>query len=275
MAKLDFYFGTQKVNEDIANWRDLEIEVNFDDDTGQGAIKSGSLEFTGALADKINTWNDGGMTGGAGIFEAPPFKIQVCGSNDLVFDGGINTAECTTLYECDKVIAPLRANTIDFINDRATSFSFAYLASLPPNIPGKINQSDYVAVPYVINSVPDFVNVMVAGMSVYMIVKESREIIEKTKALIEELSGDTVMTTTSAVSVTAPTVSVGMAIGRVLIDIIRITFYILYLAFIINSIISLLKMISDNLIQPVKYKKGIIQAFFTNISASNPLLKLG
>ena len=36
MGKLvDIYFGNQKVNEDVINLRDLEIEVNFDDETGQ------------------------------------------------------------------------------------------------------------------------------------------------------------------------------------------------------------------------------------------------
>lgn len=254
MAGLNFYFDNKKVNEDIANWRDLEITVTFDDDTGQGTIESGSLEFVGDLAQKVNDWNSRGMTGGPGILEAPPFRIEACG-NTVVFDGGVNTAECTTTYECDKVIAPLRSNRIDFINDRATSFTFPYLASSNYSGAGKIFSSDYYSVPYVVNSIPDYVNIMVAGISLYAMIKESRELIEKTKALIEELTGDSVMTVTSSV----PTVNVGlgMAIGRVLIDVIRITFYLLYLAFIIKTIISLIQMLKENLIQPIKYKKGI------------------
>src|SRR3972149_5591287 len=164
MAQLDFYYNGAKVKEDIANWRDLEIEVNFDDETGHGTVKSGTLEFVGGLADKINSWNAGGATGSYGIFEAPPFRIEVCGSNDVIFDGGINTADCSTTYECDKIVAPLRHKSIDFLNDRASSFTYAYLASLTINQPGRIAQSDYVLVPYVINTIPDFINVLVAGL---------------------------------------------------------------------------------------------------------------
>lgn len=254
MAKVDLYFDNKKVSEDVVNWRDLEIEVNFEDEEGQGTINSGQLEFTGDLAGKINTWNDQGMNGGVGIFEGPPFRIEAC-NGSVVFNGCINTAECTTTYECDKVVAPLRGDKIDFINDRAASFSPAFLASLAPGQAGRITPLDYVLVPYVINTIPDYVNVMVAGVSLYAMVKELKEVGEKTKAVIQEISGDTVMTTTSSL----PTVNVGigMAVGRVLVDILRVTFYILYLLFIIQFIIQLIQMIFDNLIQPVKYKKGM------------------
>ena len=257
MAKLDFFFDNQKVNEDIANWRDLELEVTFDNDSGQGAIKSGAFEFVGNLADKINEWNANGMSGGPGIFEAPPFKIRVCGSNQTIFNGGINTADCTALYECDKVIAPLRESRMDFLNDRASSFSFAYLYSLTGTAPGRITQTDFVKIPYVINSIPDGVNVMTAGISLFMMLKEVQEIYDRTAAVIAELTGDTTMTVTAAASISAPTVAPGMAIGRVVVDVVRITFYILYLAFIVIAIIDLVLMLFANLIQPVKYKKGM------------------
>lgn len=265
MADLNLYFENKKVNEDVANLHDIEITVTFDEETGQGTVESGSLEFVGDLAQKINDWNSRGMSGGPGIFEAPAFRMEAC-SNVTIFDGGVNTAECTTLYECDKVIAPLRSNRIDFINDRATSFRFPYLASISYSGPGKITSADYLSTPYVINTIPDYVNVMVAGISLYAMIKESREVIEKTKALIEELTGDSVMTVTSSV----PTVNVGigMAIGRVLIDVIRVTFYLLYLAFIIKTIVSLIQMLKDNLIQPIKYKKGIkVVTLFQRASA--------
>jgi hypothetical protein len=255
MAKLDFYFDTQKVNEEITNWRDLEIEVNFEDESGIGSIKSGNLEFALSIADKINTWNSNGMAGGAGIFEAPPFRIEVCGSGDIVFNGGINIADCTTLYECDKIIAPLRSDKIDFLNDKASAFTFAYLASIAASAPGHIGQGDYLSVPYVINSIPDFVNIMVAGLSLFMLIKELQEVIEKTIAVANELSGDVAMALGSVVN---PIIATAMAIGRVLVDIVRIVLYILYLVFIIKAIIDLVIMIFDNLIQPVKYKKGML-----------------
>lgn len=251
MAQLDFYYGNQKVNEDIKNWRDLEIEVNFDnDDGGHGTVRSGELIFTGGLAEKINNWNAAGLGVGPGIFEAPQFRIDVCGSGNAIFEGGINTAACETLYECDEVTAPLRANGIDRLSDLASSFSWQYLA----DVRGIIGQSDYILVPYVINSIPDYFNVIVAGLSLFAIVKEFREVIEKTVSLVNDLTGDTSMAVGSIVN---PVIATAMAIGRVLVDIIKITLYIAYLLFIVRAMIDLIRMIFDNLIQPVKYKKGM------------------
>lgn len=256
MAKLDFYFDNQKVNEDIANWRDLEIEVNFDDETGQGTVKSGELEFVGALADKINNWNAQGLTGGYGIFEAPPFRIEVCGSNDVIFKGGVNTAACETLYECDKIVAPLRHEKIDFLNDRASSFTFAYLASLGANAPGKINQTDYVRVPYVINTIPDFVNVMVSGLGLFVLIKEFKSVIQKLISQVRKLIGD-VITALGSFIPPVTFVGIAMAIGQVLVDIIVIALIITYMIFLIKAIIEMVLMIFNNLIQKVKYKKGM------------------
>lgn len=251
MPQLDFYYGNQKVNEDIKNWRDLEIEINFDnDDGGHGTVKSGELIFTGELAEKINNWNAAGLGGDPGIFEAPPFRVDVCGSGNTIFNGGINTAACETLYQCDEVSAPLRAQNIDYLNDQASSFPWAYLA----DVLGIITQADYVSVPYIINSIPDYFNVIVAGLSLFVIIKEFREVLEKTVSLISEITGDTSMALGSIVN---PVIATAMVIGRVLVDIIKITLYIAYLIFIVKAMIDLIQMIFDNLIQPVKYKKGM------------------
>lgn len=255
MGKLvDIYFGNQKVNEDVTNLRDLEIEVNFDDESGQGTVKSGNLEFVLGLADKINNWNAQGMTGGFGIFEAPPIRIETCGM--AIFAGGINTAECSTLYECDKIIAPLRHEAIDRLNDRASAFTYAFLASLTGSAPGKITQSDYIRVPYVINTIPDFVNVMVAGLGLFVLIKEFKSVIQKIIAHIKKLIGDA----TAAVMAFIPPATfagIAIAIGMVLVDIVVLVLLIAYLIFIIKAIIEMVLMIFNNLIQKVKYKKGM------------------
>lgn len=260
MAKLDFYYKGKKVNEDIANWRDLEIEVAWENDGDEPVLRSASnLEFTGELARKINKHNADGLNGGVGIFEAPEFRIEACGSGVKLFNGGIDTANCTTLYECDKVIAPLRYDQIDYFRDRASSFGFAYLASLPSNNPASIGFTDYINVPYVINTIPDGFNIMISAISLFVMLKEFEEILEKTVGVIAEIGGD------AGVAVGAlgnapfpsPVLATAMVVGRVVVDILRVTFYILYLLFIIKAIITLLQMLFDNIIQPVKYKKGM------------------
>lgn len=255
MAKLDFFFDAKKVNEDIKNWRNLEIEVSFEDDDGIGSIKTTeNLEFTGDLAGKINRWVDLGKYGAYGIFEAPPFSIEVCGTGQKIFDGGINTADCSALYECDKVTAPLRSQAIDLINDRANAFSYAYLASLATGAPGKISQSDYVKVPYVINSIPDFVNIAVSGLSLFTLVRELKYIITEITNAIKKLIGDV---STALGMLPLFNAALAVAIGQVLVDIVVLVLLVLYAIFIIKAIIELVLMIFDNLIQRIKYKKGM------------------
>lgn len=257
MAKLDFYYKGKKVNEDIANWRDLEIEVAFEDDGDEPRLRSGNLEFVGDLAIKINGHAEGGLYGGVGIFEAPDFRIEACGNNTKLFEGGINLAECVTTFECDKVVAPLRHNQIDYFRDRASSFSFPYLASLPFGTPGHLDAA-YIHVPYVNNNIPDGINIMVACISLFIMLKEFEEILEKTVAVAAELNGDLSMTLASTANPVTLNVGVGMAIGRIIVDILRITFYIIYLLFIIKALLTLLQMVFDNIIQPVKHKRGML-----------------
>lgn len=251
---VDVYFDTKKVNEDVTNLLDLEIEVNFEDESGQGTIKSGSLEFVGELADKINKWNFQGLYGGAGIFEAPPLRLEACGK--AIFDGGINTADCSTSYECDKVVAPLRTQAIDLLNDRANSFRFEYLTTLKAGTNGSITQSDYVLVPYVINSIPDYFSVMITGLSLFTLISELKKVIFQIDTTIKDLIGH-VKAAIAAFIPPVTFVGVGMAIGFVLVDLVKIILLIAYIIFIIRSIVELFKMIFDNIIQRIKYKKGM------------------
>lgn len=249
MAKLDFYYNNVKVNEDIKNWRDLEIELNFEDDARIGIVRTGTFDFTGALANNINTWNTAGLFGGAGILEAPPFRIEVCGAGNILFDGGVNTAACDTLYQCDEVNAELReADRMDFLNDRANSFSFAFLADLPASAPGHISQSDYVLVPYVINSIPDGIEIITGIISLFVLVKELEQAIEKTTGVIIELVGDIFPTVGSGATI---------AVGAIFADILKLLLYLVYLAILTVAIIDLSQLVFESLIQPVKYKKGI------------------
>ena len=247
MADLSFYYNGQKVNEDIENWRDLEIEVNFEE--GIGKIKTGNLDFVGELVNKINTWNALGMTGGPGLLEAPPFRIEVCGG-EIIFEGGINTAACETLYECDKISAPLREkNRGDYLEDRGESFSFAYLAS-PGMIgkPGYISQTDYVLIPYVINSIPNYIDAITGIISLYVMVKELQEAIQKTANLVSGLVGSLV-----------PAVGVGVVItaGQIVAAMMEIIAFTIYTIILTIAIIDLTLLIFNSLIQLTKYKKGI------------------
>lgn len=263
MARLDFYYNNQKVNEDISNWRDFEIDIYFEGDNTEPVVSTGAFEFVGSLAEKLNNHVNSGLSAGTGIYEPADFKIEACDSGITVFKGCPNLADCSTTFECDRVVAPLRHEQIDSFMDRASSLTFAYLDSI-----GSIPSQYYTYVPYVINSIPDFVNVSSAGISLFIILKEFQEVLEKTISVINEIAGDLSMTVASAANPVTLNVGIAMAIGRVLVDILRVTLYIIYLIFIINAMIALVKLIFSNLIQPVKNKKAIKVGYLFSIACN-------
>ena len=270
MAELDFYYKGKKVNEDIANWRDLEIDVSWENDGNQPVLRSENLEFVGDLAKKIHSHNLSGLSGGVGIFEAPEFRIEACGSAVKLFSGGINTADCNTLYECDKIIAPLRYDQIDYFRDRSSSFSFPYLASI-----GRISPADFINVPYVINSIPDGFNIFISAISLFVMLKELEEMVEKTAVIIPNLLAKGASAVGALVNAPFPSPILAAAlVGEVVVSVLGITLYIIYLLFIIKAIITLLQMLFDNIIQPVKYKKGMKVADLMKEGASYLGLRL-
>lgn len=260
MADVNFLVLGKKIREDILNWRDIEIEVSFQNDSPVATVRTGNLEFVGEAFTLLDEWVKAGTAAGPGvvktpgIYEAPSFEMLAC--NRTVLLGGVDLADCGTSFQCNQITAPIKeTNKIDFLNDRANSFSFAYLASLPAGKPGRITEADYIKVPYVINSIPNFSEIMIAVISIYVVVKELKEAIEATAKLIAELAGDAI-----------PTVGTGatIAVGALVADIIKVVLYLVYIGFMIIALINLLELIVLNLIQPIKYKKGIkVSTLFT------------
>lgn len=259
MADVGFKINKTPIKEDILNWRDIEIEVIFSDPEPRTQVNTGNLEFVGKAHELINTWYKNGLIGKDGIFEAPPFEMEACGLK--VIEGGVDIANCEALFECDKITAPTReAYKMDFLNDRAKSFSFAYLADPSYSGAGKITQSDYVQVPYVINSIPNYEQALLGCVSLYIMIRELRDAIRNTAHVIADLTGDAV---TAGGSLANPVIATAMAVGMVLQDIIKIGLYITYVVIILIALIDLMLLVFQSLIQPLKYKKGIrVQTLF-------------
>lgn len=260
MGDVSFKICNKPIKEDILDWEDIEIEVSFEDAEPKTQVSTGNLEFVGEAFTLIDKWFKNGLLGKDGVFEAPPFAMDACGLT--VLDGGVNIADCGALFECDKITAPIReANKMDFLNERARGFSFAYLADPSYNGPGKITQADYVQVPYVINSIPNYEQALLGCVSMYILIRELRDAIRQTAHVIADLSGDA---TTTAGSVVNPVIAAAMAVGMVIQDIIKIALYIAYIVVIVVALIDLMILFFQSLIQPLKYKKGIkVSTLFT------------
>lgn len=227
-CKLNFYRKGQLVKPP-ANWKELSIELNFDRDKN---VVGESVDITewnliNENADACLSYIDDGLTTGVGVFEGEPLQIEVQRGSTIEkpFDGFLDyTTGVFSPMGCS--ITAKRLLDIEWLNDRADSFTFEYLYKEI----GSITTNDFIKVPYVISSVPNYTEAAVAVLSVYVMVKEVKDSIQK----ILEFGAD------------APVVyNFGTYV--------KIVLYIIYLVVLLIALIKLIKDIILLLIQPVKY----------------------
>lgn len=129
MADLVFFVNNVQVPPPN-DWQGLEIECDFENNSPDASIKTTTFEWLGQNAAVMNSWFRGGLGSGVGIFEGLPFRIEAC-DGVIIFDGCINLTTPDTTFQCDIVKgSAIETNRIQFLNDRAESFTFAYLYSI-------------------------------------------------------------------------------------------------------------------------------------------------
>ena len=186
------------------NWQDLEITVDWLNKKESGAINVSDLSFVNVANQYLQQRALNGLSGGVGIFEGVPYEILV---GDITaptyrFKGYLDLTEELTVIGGEEITCSLKKELgDDWLNDVADGFSFAYLYD--QNI---ITSSDFVKVPYVINYVPDGMQLIVLSMSIFMMTKELIENIQK----IAEAIGDVTDASTPVIGV-----SVGLGAGVV------------------------------------------------------------
>ena len=203
MAKIRHYVDGQDLGQP-RNWQELEITFNWLESKDEGVVNSTQLEFVGKMKKHIKARLLDGLTGGVGIFEGIPYKIEVGEQGDPIytFNGYVDGASDTTFIGEEEVIATIKKEAgDDWLNEVADGFSFAYLYSI-----NQITTADFKKVPYVINYVPDGMQLIILGMSLYMMTKE---LIEQVEALAVAV-GNVVDASTPVIGV-----SVGLGAGVV------------------------------------------------------------
>jgi len=229
------------------NWKGLQLRVLFIDQKSNATLDATPLEWVGENARRINKWIDDGLTGGYGIFEGIGLKIYACKTvRELVFDGYIDLVSRGLKRSCDEVIAPIKeTGRIDWLNQRAGGFSFAYLASLPPNTPGRIiPNTDFKRTPYCITEVPNYTQSALIAIELFVVIKELLDAVCRIGQAISDLQG-------AAATATA---TLGAGIGLVISAIAMVILYVGYLAGIIIAIINMIKSLIENFVQLKKQK---------------------
>lgn len=227
-----------------ANHAALKLEMIFTSPTPSAAIESTPFEWLGTEAKNIRAYRDAGLTGGVGIYEGLPLRIEACDIN-IGFDLILDLANKLTLWECDKVVCPVRdAGNIDWLAQIAGSFGFWFLASedfkTDPryNAAAVITVADYKVVPYVISTIPDYEQALIVSVTAfgvgYQLYQAIKQLITHVKQLVYDASDLTIL------------VAAG-DIAAILIDVAEIAVLVAELVAVMNQLVA-------SVLQPLKYK---------------------
>lgn len=231
------------------NWDELEITVDWLNKVDSGTINVSDLSFVDEANEYLQQRILDGLSGGVGVFEGVPYQIKVGDPSNptFTFDGYLDMTEETTVIGGEEIVTSLKKKKgDDWLNDVADGFSFAYLHDQ-----GIVTSSDFVKVPYVINYVPDGMQVIVLSMSIFMMTKELIENIQNLAETIADI-------TDAATPVVG--VSVGLGAGVVtawdLGNFILVTLKTLArLAYIIAITIAIINLIEEVLEQLLPKKR--------------------
>lgn len=185
-------------------WQELEITIDWLNQKQSGAINVSELSFTGGANKYLQERIAAGITGGVGVFEGVPYRMIVGSLADPVYEfkGYLDLTDDMTVFGGEEIKVGLKKEQgEDWLNEVADSFSFAYLYKQ-----GIITDADFVKVPYVINYVPDGLQLILISMSIYMMTKE---LVENIQAIADSIA-DITDASTPVIGV-----SVGLGAGAV------------------------------------------------------------
>jgi hypothetical protein len=152
------------------NWKELEIEMNFDNNGAR--LTATDFEFLGSTAKFINDWIEDGCNGGVGLLEPPVFKVdEVCEEGVFnILDSILKLDEAE--FACDWTKTPIQElGNLDFMENVADSFSFAYLTEgLDFGDAGKIEPNQFSEIYYNTLDVPDVPLLINLSLSLYGLV---------------------------------------------------------------------------------------------------------
>ena len=235
MAQLKFYLNGQPINPP-ANWKQTEVELSFENNKPAASVRTNLFEFAAENATLINNYISAGLTGGYGVFEGLPYRIEVCDASTIPFDGILNFVDAGNEFTDDLVKLTVKeSGRIDFLNDIADSFSFAYLSDNSYTGAGKINTTDYIAVPYVVSTIPNYTESIMISISLFIVVKEIAETAFNIAKLLADIT--TVFTTPAGILKTIA--------------------FLFYLGAMISAAYALIDQLKANILQHKKTKLGM------------------
>lgn len=235
------------------NFEDIQITKDFLNNSEDSAINTSKLIFAGEEGVALTNRILNGLTGGLGMYEGDKYEIEVgtIGNPEFVYDGYLDFTD-SEFIGCNEVAVSLKKRRgNDWLNDVADGFSFRYLQEI-----GIINSSDFVKVPYVINYVPDNMQVILLSISLFMMTKELIESIKATAEAIADVTDASIPVVGVGVGLGAVAVT-AWDIGNVVLTVIKVAAYIAYTIAMVVAIKNLIEEIIEQLIPKKRDHLGI------------------
>ena len=274
MADIRHYRNGTIVNP--RNFENAKVLIDWVGMKEAANITIDSIELVGKEGNDLRNRILSGLSGGVGFFEGEPYQIQIGEQSNPqgTFNGYLDfSSGVEFIGDCDVRCSLKREQGSDWLNDVADGFSYRYLESI-----GLIKNSDFVPVPYVINYIPDGAQLLILGLSTFMMTKE---LIESIKAL----STRTAELTDAATPVVGVSVGLGGGvvtaydIGGIIGAALKLILQIAYIVAIIVAIVELIQQIIDQLMPAKRYHLGMtIKSLFVkacdhlNLTLSSNLL---
>jgi len=244
-------------NDILVNPREFEeflISMDWTGNEGQPTIKIDSLNFVGDEGTQLRERILSGLNGGVGFFEGEPYRIEVgpIGNPAASFQGYLDFTKNVNFIGCSEVeVSMQRKQGVDWLTDVADGFSYRFLES-----EGIITDNDFFSVPYVINYIPDGVQLLLLAISTFSLTKE---LIEGIKALSDRVS-DLTDAATPVVGVSAGFGAGAVTaydIGNIILAALKLIAQVAYLAAIVFALVELVKQIIEELMPPKRFHKAI------------------
>lgn len=246
---IDFGNGYIDV-EEPSNFDSAEVDIIFTKDKARATMANLSLVWKGGTAAKIFKVYEQGKAGGKGISSALPYRITVCGTS-LFLDLMLVLGHSSTVFACDEISVPAwAAQGADWLEMETDGYSFWHLyKNLQANDPGKINFSDFKKTPYLLNTIPNYTEVISLSFQALVLLWQLKTM---GKTFIKDSANLTTTVSAAGVPITG-TEHILIVISRIANLTLEGAQIVLYLILIAKFMVDL----KANLIQDKKYKLGM------------------
>lgn len=237
-ADLQVEIGGQIVDFPLEAF-DLKVTSDFGNDAVQPQINIEELTIFGLGVTIVNNHVASGN-----MYKGLPIVLRATNTNGVVsvLDAYINLPKYYEVFQDNTIkVGISKKNDLISINDRLASITWSVLENK-----GKIGNSDYTKVDYVVEKSNPYLDMLIMAVVLYIMVKELVENIKETIDLINK-------TTTAAV----PSVGVGLVsnVGSIIYAVLSIILQVLYVALMLVAIVNMATQLFNLLVTPKRQHK--------------------